>query len=212
MKILFRVLLLIVALALGLWLWTVLFPSPEKIIRKRLAEAARLASFGPKEGLIARGVNVQRLVSLFASEVEITLDLPRGSRHAIAGQEEIRLAALGARENLRSLRVEVLDPDVTLSSDRQSAAVSAVVKVHIPGEKDFAVQEVKFTLKKVKKDWLIFRVETVRTLALWSKGDSSAARCWPPITPRVQPKRSLPSCVPFQLVLSRLSSLRLFSR
>ncbi len=35
MKIVFRLALLAAAAAAGVWLWTVLFPSPEKIIRKR---------------------------------------------------------------------------------------------------------------------------------------------------------------------------------
>ena len=36
MKIVFRLILLAALIALGVWLWFVLFPSPEKIIRQRL--------------------------------------------------------------------------------------------------------------------------------------------------------------------------------
>ena len=41
MKIVFRLILFAALLALGVWLWFVLFPGPEKIISKRLAELAR---------------------------------------------------------------------------------------------------------------------------------------------------------------------------
>ena len=41
MKIAFRVVLLAALAALGVWLWTILFPSPQKIIRQRLEAVAR---------------------------------------------------------------------------------------------------------------------------------------------------------------------------
>ena len=45
MKIVFRIVLLAALAALGVWLWTMLFPSPEKIIRQRLDAVAQRASF-----------------------------------------------------------------------------------------------------------------------------------------------------------------------
>ena len=54
MKIVFRFVLLAALMALGVWLWFVLFPSPEKIIRQRLTELARTASFSSGEGNLAR--------------------------------------------------------------------------------------------------------------------------------------------------------------
>jgi len=53
MKIAFRILLFAALAALGIWLWTVLFPSPEKVIRQRLMELARTASSSPDEGNLA---------------------------------------------------------------------------------------------------------------------------------------------------------------
>ena len=41
MKIIIRIALLAALAALGIWLWTVLFPRPEKVIRRRLTELAR---------------------------------------------------------------------------------------------------------------------------------------------------------------------------
>ena len=54
MKIVFRLILLAALLALGVWLWFVLFPSPEKIIRQRLTELARTASFSSGESDLAQ--------------------------------------------------------------------------------------------------------------------------------------------------------------
>jgi hypothetical protein len=50
MKIVFRLVLAVALLAFGVWLWFVLFPSPEKVIRKRLTGLAHTASFSSNEG------------------------------------------------------------------------------------------------------------------------------------------------------------------
>jgi hypothetical protein len=39
------------------------------------------------------------------------------------------------------------------------------VQVQAAGDKDYYVQEMKFTFQKIGGDWLITRVETVRTLS-----------------------------------------------
>ena len=40
-----RAILVGILAALGYWLWTVFFPNPEKLIRARIQEIAKLASF-----------------------------------------------------------------------------------------------------------------------------------------------------------------------
>src|SRR6185437_2531865 len=70
-----------------------------------------------------------------------------------------------ALRNLSSLKVELLDPNLALSPDKQSAVVDLTARVKLPEERDFIVQEMKFTLKKINGAWLIIRVETVRTLS-----------------------------------------------
>ena len=56
MKIIFRLVLLAALVALGVWLWTVLFPSPEKVIHKRLIGLANVVSFSPNEGDLVRPI------------------------------------------------------------------------------------------------------------------------------------------------------------
>ena len=63
MKIVFRLVLAAALVALGVWLWTVLFPSPEKVIRKRLTELARTVSFSPNEGNLVRLAGAQNLAA-----------------------------------------------------------------------------------------------------------------------------------------------------
>jgi len=174
MRIVIRLLLVAALVALGFWLWTVLFPGPEKLIRKRIAEVARLASIAPGEGLITQGLRIQSLINCFDPQAELTFDMPGRSQYRIAGRAEMTEHAGAARRNLSSLKVELLDPNLALSPDKQSAVVDLTARVKLPDERDFIVQEMKFTLKKINGEWLIISVETVRTLSRRGADDGSS--------------------------------------
>jgi hypothetical protein len=57
-------------------------------------------------------------------------------------------------------------PDVTVrvNADQASAVADATLQARVAGESDLIVQEVRFTLRKSDDEWLIVKVETVRTL------------------------------------------------
>jgi hypothetical protein len=152
-------------LALGLWLWSVLFPGPETIIRKRLAALAADASFAGNEGPMVRAAKIARILSLFSLDAEITFDAPGRGVHTLRGREDIRQAALGAQSVLPSLKVEFLDVNVTLAPDRQSAVVDLTARGRTGAEPGAFVQDMKFTFQKLNDRWLIVRVETVKTLS-----------------------------------------------
>jgi len=57
------------------------------------------------------------------------------------------------------------DALVTIDPDGQSAKVNLTGKAVVPGERDISAQEFNFKLKKVNGKWLIYHVETVRTLS-----------------------------------------------
>jgi hypothetical protein len=48
--------------------------------------------------------------------------------------------------------------------------VNLTGKAIVPGERDISAQEFNFQLKKVDGKWLIYRVETVRTLSALAAG------------------------------------------
>jgi hypothetical protein len=176
MRIFVRLLLGAAFVALGFWLWTVLFPSPEKLIRKRIAEVARLVSFSSGEGLVKQGLRVQSLANCFGTKVEIAIDLPGNQHHELAGRDEIVQAALLARQNRGWLKVELLDPSVMLAQDKESAVVNLTLRVKYPEQRDIVVQEMKFSLQRIDREWLIIRIETVRTLSR-ARPDVSFAVC-----------------------------------
>jgi hypothetical protein len=160
-----RVILVGVLVALGFWGWQVFFPSPEKVIRKRLGELAKTASFSSNESLLTKGWNVSVLGEFFTPDVQVTVDVP-GTQHTITGRGELLEAAVGARSAVGSLSIEFPDIKVTLAPDKTSAVVNLTARGKVPGQRDFYLQELKVRMTKIKRDWLINHVETVRTLSL----------------------------------------------
>lgn len=162
MKIFLRLALLAVLVAAGIWLWTVLFPGPEKIIRRRVDAIARTASFNANESPLAIAAGAQKFAGFFSSEVTVNLDVPGHFQHTFNGRDEIMQAVLGARSSISGLKVKFPDVTVTINPDRQSALADLDVEAQVGGEKDSFVFEIKFTFQKTDGQWLITRVETIR--------------------------------------------------
>ncbi len=160
-----RLLLLAALLAIGLWVWHTFFPNPEKLIRKRLAELAQAASFSSNESPLARLANAQKLTTFFTADVEATLDIPGRSHETFSGRDELLQRALGARSAVNGLSVELPDIQVIIAPDRHSAIVNLTAKARVPGEKDFYVQELRLNFRKIDREWLIRRLETVKSLS-----------------------------------------------
>ena len=159
-----RIILVAALAAVGFWAWSVLFPNPEKIIKKRLGELAKAASFSSNQGLMGQAWTASSLAEYFTPDVEVTLDVP-GAQHTISGRDEVMQAWVVARRMFKSLKVTLPDIKVTLSPDKASAEVYLTGEARVPGEKEFFLQELRLRLIKVKRDWLIKSVQTVKTLS-----------------------------------------------
>ncbi len=164
MKIIFRIVLLAALAALGVWLWTVLFPGPETVIRQRLMKLARTVSSSPNESDLTRLAVARSVAGFFSTTVELNVDLPELGQHHSLDREEITQAALMARSRAGGVRVKFPDINITVAPDKQSAVADLTVEANISGEHDSIVREMKFTLRKTDGQWLITRIETVRTL------------------------------------------------
>lgn len=160
---LFRLLLLGGLAVAGIWLWRAWFPNPEKAIRRRLAELAQAASFGPNEGALAKAINCDKLADFFTGDAQVKVDVG-GYAQTFNGRESLRSAALSARTTLTSLKVDFPDINITLGQDKQSAQVELTALGKVAGERDPQVYVFKFMLKRIGGDWLIRRAETVKTL------------------------------------------------
>jgi hypothetical protein len=165
MKIILRVVLLAIVITAGVWLWTVFFPSAQKVIRQQLAAVARDASSNPNQNPLVSAANAQMLAAHFSTNVAVQLDVPGRVQHTFNSREEIAQAAVFASSSANGIQVQFLDVNVTVGPDQQSAVADLTLKAQAAGDKDFTVQEMKVTLQKTDGKWLITRVETVRTLS-----------------------------------------------
>jgi hypothetical protein len=165
MKFLPRIVFLVIAAALGFWLWTVFFPSPEKIIRKQLLNMAGDVSFSQGQNNLVKLAHAESVASFFGSNVVVDITLPGHVQQTTLDREEITQAMAVSRQQLTDLDVKFPDINVTVAPDKNSATADVTMDATISGERDAVLQEVKFTFQKVDGHWLISRVETVRVLS-----------------------------------------------
>ncbi len=165
MKLSRRLILWLGLVVLGGWLWSVIFPSPEKAIRQHLAKTARAASFQANEGPMDQLSNMAGFAKCFSPDAEVKFESPGVGPQSLSGRDDLLRAAGVARGLGPALQVEFLDAFVTVASDQQTATVDLIVRATVPGDRDFFVQEMKLYLKKFGRAWLIIRAETVKTLS-----------------------------------------------
>jgi hypothetical protein len=159
-----RIIIAAIVITAGYWLWTFFFPPAEQVIRKRLHEVAKLASFNHTEAPLAKLANSQKLANYGTADVTIVVNAPNRRVHSLSGRDDLFQALMAARSNLTSLSVEFLDIVVKVGPDKESAVANLTAKASVPSDRDMMIQEFRITLKKVGGDWLIWRLETVRTL------------------------------------------------
>ena len=155
-------------IVLGIWVWRILFPSPEHVIRSLVGDVAETVSFDSRDGNISKAYKVSKLQDFFTVDVEIAVDAPGYRPHTFTGREEITQALMAAQQHFRGLKVEFPDVNVKVSADKESAVVNLTAQANITGDRDFGIMEFNFLLKKIEGKWKIYRIETVKTLSLLS--------------------------------------------
>jgi len=163
-KIAGRLILVVILAALGFWLYTVFFPNLEKVVLKRVASLAKTVTVTPNDGNITRAAKVSSIISYFSTDAEIHVEGPEIGNKSITGRDEIREIAAGGMANVSSLSVQFDDATAHIGADKQSAEVDCTARVSVKDSKDFGIQELHIQLKKIDGDWLITKVETVKTL------------------------------------------------
>jgi len=166
MKVLVRLLFLASAIALGFWTWNFLFTNPKTAIRNRLNKLAELASYTAQEGNVSRVISIEKMGGFFTENAKAVVDIPGGETHTFESRDELMQAALSVRGAASNAQVTFLDPDIKMDSGGQMALVDITLQVKIDNDADAIVQELKFTMRKIKSAWLITHIETVKTLKL----------------------------------------------
>jgi len=146
------------------WSWHWLFPGPERVIRKQLSELAAAASITPNEAPLVKLAKAQQLCAFFANDATVTVDVPGRSVQTFNGREEIQQAAIGARAILNTLKVEFVDVNVAVGTDKKSAVAHLTATATLPGEKVPEVQELEIGFTNIDREWRINHAQTVKTL------------------------------------------------
>src|SRR5262249_55824830 len=107
----------------------------------------------------------QKAANFFTTDVDVELNVTGYDSISMHGRDEVLQVALAARSRLTSLKVEFPDMNVTIDPGGETAKVNLTAKATIPSERDISAQEFNFMLKKVDGKWMIYKVETVKTLS-----------------------------------------------
>ena len=152
-------------IGLGFWLWSTLFPTPQKVIRSRLNSLAKAISFDSGTGMLSKTYSAQKAADFFTTNVEMELNLTGYESVTLHGRDEVLQIAIASRSRLTALKVEFPDMNITVAPDGQTAKVNLTAKATMPDERDISAQEFDFRLKKINGTWLIDEVQTVKTLS-----------------------------------------------
>lgn len=166
MKKILRIVAAALLIALGLWLYRVLFPTDETRIRKLLAEVAETASLKPNENPLVRLGAAGKLAGFFSGDAIIHVDVEGVRDRTIQGRDELQQVVAAARASLQSAAIRFPDVSLTVEPDGLSAVANVAAVADVNGEKNTVVQELKMNLKKIEGKWRISQVDTVRTLSM----------------------------------------------
>ena len=166
MKRLFNIAGVAAVLLLGVWIYRILFPNDEKLIRQLLAEAAETAAVKPNENPIFKIAGANKLVGFFSPDAVLKLDVAGVDSRTLDNPDDLRQAFTAARASLQEAKFQLHEIQVNVGPDLQSATAQLVAIAYLNGSGDPLVQELKIQLKKIDRWWKIARVETVKSLRM----------------------------------------------
>jgi hypothetical protein len=149
---------------LAAWAIWMLLPSDEKVIRKTLSGLAAVVSVTPNDSTLVRLAKSEKLRDFFSQDVEIHFESEGWETQHIIGRADLVSIAAAARTQFRKAKIQLLDVHVKFGDDQESATAYMTLLGDLDSEKNAISQELKMALKKIEGDWLITRVETIKTL------------------------------------------------
>ena len=155
-----RIALLVAFVFGGGWLWRTLFPGDEALIQRQLHKLAEVASFPSNEAPLAKLTNAAKLANFFTVDGEVDMAPWNYQRVIINGRDELRQAAVGARNAVMSLSVTAEGVVIVLGPADGQATVRLSLTGRTSQDPEARSQPVQLDLRKVDGDWLIRRITT----------------------------------------------------
>lgn len=158
-------LLLLAAIAVGAWLgYRWLNPGDAELIRRQLTGLIETASFSPAESDIMKLAKVNGLREYLTSDIVLRVNRWDGGSVALSGYQQLRDAALGARQRFESLEIEFSELQTTVADDGLTATSGFVVEVRGGPRRETLVQELKAEWTKADGSWRLREVQTVEAI------------------------------------------------
>jgi hypothetical protein len=153
-----RLLIGIISLAVLLWIGSRLFKSDERVIRERLAKLAEAVSVRPNTSAFARLAGADKAMEFFTPDVTVQIE---GLEISVHDRADLREAMLAARGNLRAMEVSFSDIHLNFSGERSAAVAYLSAVARLDGQTNSFGRELKMSLRKTGRDWLIAQVESL---------------------------------------------------
>lgn len=158
-------LLLLAALVAGAWLgYRWLNPGDVELIRRQLTGLVETASFSADESDIAKLAKVNGLREYLTSDVVLRVNRWNGGAVTLSGYQQLRDAALTARQAADVLEIEFSELQTTVAADGLTATSGFVVEVRGGPRGESQVQELKAEWTKADGSWRLREVQTVEAI------------------------------------------------
>ncbi|HVY69161.1 MAG TPA: hypothetical protein VHH73_04500 [Verrucomicrobiae bacterium] len=144
-------------------IWWLFFPGDQRVIRSRVEKIARLASVGAGESQILRVSKTERLVDMLAADVGVSLEGTGADFTSFAGKDQFAEGLRVARLRARQAKVQLLDVVFDSEPDGQQAVTRMAALAEVDGEQNRVAQEIRISWRKVDGQWLIAKIETVKS-------------------------------------------------
>lgn len=162
MKRILQLILVCALAAAGYFLWTWLNPTPEKAIRKQMEKLAETLESKPGEGNIARVAAINRTLSFFAPDFLINGEGIPQVNQSIQSHTELQQALFAARARLEG-SVAFHEVHVIVAPEATNARVNFRAVARLAGQTEPYSADLKAEFVKIKRDWLISRVDPIGT-------------------------------------------------
>jgi hypothetical protein len=145
--------------------WYFLFPSPEKVIEKKIQALAGVISENPP-GNISKVANVNRIGSFFHPNVSIHLEGFRREVSSVQGRGELEQMAMGVRQNNFAISIHFSNIHIAVGPDKTNATVLLTAEVKLADQTEPVVQDIRMAFEKAGRAWLIRSATPAKVLKI----------------------------------------------
>lgn len=158
-----QILALALAVVVAVWVVRVWLPSDRQLIERQLNSLAAAASVSGAETPVVRMTGAARVAKFFTDDVIVSAN---DQSSTIGGRDAVMALAAQARATSGPLKVSFDDVQIAVADPSTATAYMTVTisSADRNGSSLVDARELNVTFRKVAREWLIARVDALRTL------------------------------------------------